>query len=247
MGKEDTEGDEGAQHRGQTGAEDPQIQSKDKEIIPKDIEDAAGQNGSCGQSRGTVVAEEGGQHLVEQKQWNAKLDRQQIPLCQRKQGILSAEKAKQRGVKEDHHPPAQRPQNYGRQKGGSEGLGLAFPSRLTAPPGRGEEHRAADPGEESQTVNEIPDGCHHRQSGGALRALVLSHHGHVHHGVDGADEGAAKGRSQIPPIQPPHILPQKIHTFSSPFSEKKSRIRKQASQPVLLSGSSFPANDSPSE
>ena len=65
MGEQDAEGEKRANSCGQAGAEDPHIHRKDKEIVPKDVKDTTCENGRSCESRGAVVPEKSGEHLVE--------------------------------------------------------------------------------------------------------------------------------------------------------------------------------------
>ena len=241
--RQDAQLNDGSQGGGKSRAVDAHIQQEDEAVIPGDIEDTAGKHGGGGETRTAVIAQEGGEQLIEQKDRHREGDRTQVFHRQREQGVIGAEQPQHGFRQQEDQPPAERRKPGAEQHSGSEEavLGAVVP----AAPGGGKEDRAADAGEQSQAVNDVPDGREYGQSGGAVRPLVLSRHGGVHQSVDGADHGTAEGGAEIAQIDGPDISGEKIHDDSKPLfqillrTNKKEPDKQQAFQPDCLSSSSF--------
>lgn len=106
MAQHDHKGDGRADGGGQTRAENAHVAGEHEEVVAEYIEKPTGQYRRRGQGGRAVVAQEGGQHLVEQEQGNGEFDGQQIGLPG---GAESPprEQTQQRRVETGHSQPAQ--------------------------------------------------------------------------------------------------------------------------------------------
>lgn len=94
--------------RGKPRAIRAHIACKDKEIIPKHIENAARQHSPCGQRGVFIVPQVGRKHLVEQEQRDCKFDGAHVFPRQRKRVVLRAKQQQEFAVEKDHHQPNDR-------------------------------------------------------------------------------------------------------------------------------------------
>lgn len=115
MGQHDEERDAGAYRRGKPRAVNPHVKGKYKDIVAKNIEQAAGQDTCCCQPGIAVISQKCSQHLVEQEKRHNDFNRFQIGLRQRKQIDVRTEKQQDRLFKEQNCQP-----RYHRQYGGAD-------------------------------------------------------------------------------------------------------------------------------
>ena len=192
-------------------AHDAHICHEHEEIIPEHVENTAEQDGLCGKGGVAVVAEERRQHLGDEEAGDDEFDGEHIFPRQGQKGLLRAEKRQQLTVEERNGDPRKKSQDARLDEGGGKILvGLFFADAGLAPHGA-EQHGAADAGEQTQTVNDIPDRTDHRQRRRTGGTLIPAHHRGVHNAVNGGDQRAAKGGGEVLKIQRPDLVCQKIH------------------------------------
>ncbi len=159
--EQDAQLNDGSQGGGKSRAVDAHIQQEDEAVIPGDIEDTAGKHGGGGETRAAVIAQEGGEQLVEQKDRHRKGDRTQVFHRQREQGVIGAEQPQHGFRQQEDQPPAERRKPGAEQHSGGEEavLGAVVPAS-----GRRQRKSTADAGEQPQAVNDVPDGREYGQS-----------------------------------------------------------------------------------
>lgn len=201
VGQHDDDGNHRTNGGGKPRAHGPHIAGEHKEIVPKDVKDAACQNAAGGQGWVLVIAEVGRQGLGEQEAGDHEFYGQDIFPGQCQGVAFRAEKLQKLTVKKGNNDPHDDGQDDRTDDGSGEIL--VGPANLPVPlaPDGAEDDGAADAHEEPQTVNNVPDGGHNRQRRRAFRPVVLAHHGHIHNGVDGSNQGAAEGGRQILEIE----------------------------------------------
>ena len=212
MGQHHAGGNGCADGRGQTRAKNAHITAEYKENIAENVENSPGQYCQSSPTRIAVGLQKEHQHLIDKKQREHEFHRLQVGLRQRQQLRVRAEEGQDGGLEApDAEPGKHRQHRRADDRGGKILLLRAVPGAAATV--GAENHTAARTQKQTQAIDQVPTGSHHRQSRGALRALVLTHHRRVHHGVDAADEGAAEGRRQIFAVHRSDISLEKIHMF----------------------------------
>ena len=100
-----------AQRRGKTRAVNAHIAWEDEEPVAEHIEDAARQHTKRRKCGRAVVAQKRREHLVEEEQWEHRLDGDHVPLREGEQRLIRTEKRQKRALKEDQPDPRERRQN----------------------------------------------------------------------------------------------------------------------------------------
>ena len=179
----------------------PHIADKYKEIVSENIEDSPSQNCTCGQSRVLVISQISCQHLVKQEKGNGKFNRLHVLPCQGQSIILRSKENQKLFIKKDDQQPDDCGQ-YNRADYRSGKILIGLPDiAVCLSSDSAEKNRAPDSHQKSQAVDDIPHRCNYRQSCGAFRPVVLSHHSHINYGIDGRDQCASKGCRQVLKIQ----------------------------------------------
>ncbi len=205
----------------QARAENAHIAGEYEKPVAKDVEDTASQHACSRQGGAAVVAQECGEHLVEQEKWNGEFDGQQVILREWEQRVRRAEQPQHGRVeKRDDAPPKHGEQHRKAERGGKVLVFILVPHTLAAAQ-RGEQHRPADARQQAEAVNDVPYRRDHGQGRRAIRPLVLADHRHIHDAVNRADERAAERCGQIPEVQRTNAVCQQIHVFEPPFAGVK--------------------------
>ncbi|MPM78791.1 hypothetical protein SDC9_125804 [bioreactor metagenome] len=98
------EGERRPDRRGKPRAHDAHIAGEDEKVIAGDIEESAEKHRGGGEPGAAVVAQESGQHLVEDKQRNGEFYRLKVLPRKRQKSFLRAE--------EQQHPPVEKNDRY---------------------------------------------------------------------------------------------------------------------------------------
>ena len=200
-----------AQRRGKTRAVNAHIAWEDEEPVAEHIEDAARQHTKRRKCGRAVVAQKRREHLVEEEQWEHRLDGDHVPLREGEQRLIRTEKRQKRALKEDQPDPRERRQNdRADDRRGKILLVLAVAAHAAAAL-RAEDHAAADAHEKAQAVDDVPHRRDHGQRRCAVGALILPDHRHIDDAVDAGDQRAAERRRQVFEVKRFDISTQKVH------------------------------------
>ena len=160
---------------------------------------------------------------------------------------LCPEKYQKRSVKAGNQNPGRQGQNYrSRNRQGKIFVG-PFDSLLLFSADGAKKHGTADSHQKTQAVNNVPYRSHHGQGRRSFRSVILAHHGHVHDGVNGGNQGASESCRKILEIKRFDVSIQKIHVETSPLlrntiwflpedfrKTKKERTRNRHFSPCLI-------------
>ena len=193
MRQHDKERNDGTDGGCKPCAVNPHVTGEYEVVITENVENAAGQHAKRRQSGMLVVAQKRRQHLVEQEEREHIPDRAQICLRQHKQGFVCPEEGQNRALKSDHAGPRE----YGQNDGANHRRGkiLIFDSvTCFAAALRAEDDAAANPNQQPQTVNDVPNRRDDRQRRRSLRPVVLPDHRRVNDRIDRRNQRTAKRR-----------------------------------------------------
>ena len=200
MAQHRREGERSPDRRREPRPHDAHIQGKDEKIISRDVEKPAEEHRGGGKPRAAVVAQEGGQHLVEDEYRHGELHRPQVLPRKRQKRLVRAEEQEHPPIEKNDSRPAEGGENHRSDKCRREIIVRAALTRAALSPGDAEQHAAADPREQPEAVDDIPDGRDDGQRRRAVGPMVLADDRHVHDAVNRADHRAAEGRSEISEI-----------------------------------------------
>ena len=108
MGQHHDKGNAGADRGGKSRAVYAHIAGKDKNIIAKDVENAAGEHAERRKTGISIVAQKRREHLVEQKQREYHFNRPQVGNRQRQQLFVRAEEGQDRPIEAQNGDPRNR-------------------------------------------------------------------------------------------------------------------------------------------